>query len=103
VRKICEYSEARTGYVDLGVINSWIQDRLRAGHGAEGVGGGKRGFWEFLQSRAGESEENGSGIDKGEVVVGSRLRKKHEKSAAKYGKLFVKTFIRIKNLRVPSI
>ena len=27
-------------------------------------------FWEFLQSRAGESEENGSGVDKGEVVGG---------------------------------
>ena len=25
-------------------------------------------FWEFLQSRAGESEENGSGVDEGEVV-----------------------------------
>jgi len=36
--------------------------------GAEGVGGGKQGFWEFLQLRAGESEENGSGVDKGEVV-----------------------------------
>ena len=49
-------------------------------------------FWEFLQSRAGESEENGSGVDKGEVVVGSRLRKKHEKSAAKYGKIVHEDF-----------
>ena len=27
-------------------------------------------FQEFLQLRAGESEENGSGVDKGEVVNG---------------------------------
>ena len=28
-------------WISEGVIYSWIQDRLRAGHGAEGVRGGK--------------------------------------------------------------